>query len=1095
MKGRISKICLCFTVILIALAIGFTVSAAVEGEYTRDITVRGITVTVGGKTLDGIYSDPADYWEVATGGSLTDYEIRYDITNENDEIIYTAWYPDTTTKRVGNFTEYVCKMQNGEYVVTEINNSGDGTTYIPVSGFVISLNSAEHPNFAKVGDVVTLGGSELTIPTKAIESNAGKRVVVDATNSNRSMPMVVYYDYQYGEKTGTNVFGTEVTCEYDFEKNTFVVTSFRGFLQGDDSGSVIPDNSFVISAYGPGYRQLLARKELFNIGDEVKMVGFDFIRFGGTVYGNYDVINPTKETNPTAMETATEEFPAFRGTDQTIIYKDGWKYKDSDGTGTNVYGFEAAVDANGVVVELGVNVSKIPEGGYVISGHGKGRDFIRANVVLGATVVLDEKTQTYSVSTTLNSYYENLVTDVNKVVEAAETRIKQLYDVDAELLNSYISKVGTELESLKTVKESIEAALEGENLTEEARLSLLMQYNNSQLVIEKLRQTIIVASAESNIVSARAVWHRPIEVTYADIEANVKMYKEIGINLVFVETLYNGYSSFKSEIEEFPYHKNLSDSYKKDENTIYTDYLSAFVACCLEYGIEVHSWVENFYVGTDKNAKVLTMHPEWIMYNDDNSFVQRNEGGAYIFIDPANKEVQDTLIAYYNDLFQKNPEIAGLNLDYIRYPVSNCAEDTGYTEAAMKGFYESLGKTFSAAQLADRTKMANKLKQLFNENYLLGGQDEADANFNQWIQYRMGIVTEYVRRIKDEVKKPNGIMLSTSVFASLEESYNAKKQDWRTWFNNGWIDIATPMAYYNASTDVQQRVKEMILMGGNNCMYYTGIASSYSGLPAWQNKEHIEASYIGGASGYVVFCSTQIIGHDDVQNALSSGVNGKWAVLPHAAISELLTASFGDIIDKADRLYIPAGGMTEQQKADLKTALDGISAMKSATAEDIFAIYERLVDFAKNEAKSYAKGYSRQRIIEQVEYLADIIDARVSMQLIEDGEWNPETDPVRPLGTKTEDDNSGSNTDSGNKKPGGNKNDKDNNNDVEKESNPLTVILIIAIVVVAGGAVAVIIILNNKNKAIASEEVVENESSVNAESNEDNGNTEEIDAQ
>ena len=1089
MKKRLTLIGLSVLLVAMLLIAGIS-TFALDGEYTRDITVTNISVTVGGKTISGAYSDPVDYWEVATGGSLNDYEIRYDLTNEGDEIIYTPWYPDTTTKRVGNFTEYVCKLQNGEYVVTDINTSGDGTTYIPVGGFVLSLNNSEHPNFAKIGDVVTLGGSELTIPTKAIESSAGKRVVIDATNSNRSMPMVVYYDYQYGEKTGTNVFGTEITCEYDFEKNTFVVTSFRGFLQGDDSGSVIPDNSFVISAYGPGYRQLLAKRELFNEGDEVKMVGFDFIRFGGTVYGEYNIINPTKETNPDGMETATEEFAAFRGTDQTIIYKDGWNYKDAQGTGTNVYGYEAAVDANGVVVELGVNVSKIPEGGYVISGHGKGRDFIRANVVLGATVVLDEVNKSYSVSTTLNSYYENLVIDVNKVIDSAETRIKQLYDVDAELLNGYISQMGEELEGLKAVKESIELALEGEDLTDETRLSLLMQYNNSQLVIEKLRQTIIVASAESNAVSARAVWHRPIEVTYEEIEANVKMYKEIGINLVFVETLYNGYSSFKSEIEEFPYHKNLSSSYKKDANTVYNDYLSAFVACCLENGIEVHAWVENFYVGTDKTAKVLTMHPEWVMYNDDGSTVQRNEGGPYYFIDPANKEVQDTLIAYYNDLLEKNPGIAGLNLDYIRYPVSNRTEDTGYTEAAMKGFYESLGKTFSAAQLADRNKMANKFGQLFDTRYLLGGQEEADANFNLWIQYRMGVVTEYVRRIKDEVKKPNGIMLSTSVFASIEESYNAKKQDWRTWFNNGWIDIATPMAYYNASTDVQQRVKEMIQMGGNNCMYYAGLASSYSGLPAWQNKEFIEASYNAGAAGYVIFCSTQIIGHDDVQTALKSGVNGKWAVLPHSAIEELLTASFADILDKADRLYIPAGGMTEQQKADLKTALDKISAMNSATAEDIYAIYEALAEFAKSEVKNYAKGYSRQRIIEQIEYIADIVDARVSMQLIADGEWDPETTPVRPLGATTEEDNSGNNANSGNNKPGEN-----NDNNGEKESNPLIVIIIVAIVVVAGGAVTVVIILNNKNKAIAAEAVVESDPSDNAESDEKKGNSEETDDQ
>lgn len=995
MKRNLFKLGLCVFIALALTVCGVVIFAAQEGEYSRDMSVIDISVNVGDETINYIYSDPVVYWEVASGGSLIDYEIRYKTVNDVDSIIYTGYYPKTTTGRVGDVTEYVCEYVDGNYVITKINTNGDGETYIPVGGFVLSLNNKSNVDFA-VGDVVTVNGN-LSIPTKAVESTSGYRIVVDATNANRSMPMVVYYDYQYGEKTGTNVFGSEIICQFDFDENTFKVIDYRSFGTGDDSGSVIPDNGFVLSAYGPGYRALLAINQLFKVGDEVKMVGFDFVRFGGTVVGTFNHINPTKESNPNGMETATQEFDAFRGENQTIIYKDGWSYKGAAGTGTNVYGYEAAVDANGVVVELGVNVSSIPEGGYVISGHGVGRDFIRANIVLGATVVLDEETQRYSVSTTLNSYYENLVTSVEVAISSAETRIKQLYDVDVDLLRGYIEEVRAELDALKAVKEEIEIALEDPNLTAESRLSLLMRYNNSQIAIEKLRQTIIICSAESNVVSSRAVWHRPIEMTYAEIEANIKMYKEIGINLVFVETLYNGYSTFKSSVEEFPYHKNLAPSYKTADGTVYEDYLSAFVACCVENGIEVHAWVENFYVGTDLTVKVLQMHPDWVMYNDDGTTVQRNEGGPYYFIDPANKEVQDTLIAYYNELLQKNPDVAGLNLDYIRYPVSDKAEDTGYTVEAMKGFYELLGKSFTENQLSSREKMYNKFKQLFDANYCIGGEKEVEENFEKWVKYRASIITEYVRRIKDEVKLSNNIMLSTSVFASLTESSNAKKQDWKTWFNNGWIDIATPMAYYNNSSDVNARVQEMILMGGNTCMYYTGLASSYSGLPAFYNKEFVEASYNAGASGYVIFCSTQIIGHEDVQNALKNGVNGKWAVLPHADINDILSASFADILDKADRIYIPAGGMSAEQREALSAVLDTIAEMDDSDAVAIYKIQKALSDLTKtSEIKKYASGYSRQRILEQLEYLVDILDARISMQLIADGEWDPETEPQRP---------------------------------------------------------------------------------------------------
>ena len=265
----------------------------------------------------------------------------------------------------------------------------------------------------------------------------------------------------------------------------------------------------------------------------------------------------------------------------------------------------------------------------------------------------------------------------------------------------------------------------------------------------------------------------------------------------------------------------------------------------------------------------------------------------------------------------------------------------------------------------------------------------------------MGLITGYVKRIKTEIKDERGIILSTSVFASLQESTNAKKQDWQTWYLNGWIDLATPMAYYTNSTDVLKRVNDMILMGGNNCLYYTGIASSYSGLPAWQNKEHIEASYQAGASGYVIFCSTQIIGHEDVQSALKSGVNSKWAVLPHAPIADLLAATKADLASKADRIYIPAGGMTAEQKAALVAAIEEIEDMSAETAVDIYRILKKVEALAKSGVKDMAKGYSRQRIVEQLNELVEILDARISMELIADGEWNPEEIRVRPIVTES----------------------------------------------------------------------------------------------
>ena len=88
--------------------------------------------------------------------------------------------------------------------------------------------------------------------------------------------------------------------------------------------------------------------------------------------------------------------------------------------------------------------------------------------------------------------------------------------------------------------------------------------------------------------------------------------------------------------------------------------------------------------------------------------------------------------------------------------------------------------------------------------------------------------------------------------------------------------------------------------------------------------------------------------------------------------------------------------MTEEQMAELEAILNEIAAMSDEDTVAIYLIKNRIENLVKNEIKNYAKGYSRQIIIEQLNEMVDILDARISMQLIADGEWDPEVEPQRP---------------------------------------------------------------------------------------------------
>ncbi len=962
---------LCVTFGLLALPVTTAYAATETGSFSQ----TGLTISVNGvKKWTNAYTDPVTYSDTADNGALV--AVKETVENGKltgtDTIIFTALYPYTTTGRKGNYTEYTVEYVDSRYAITAVNSAGNGSTYIPVGGYVISVANSAGITL-KVGDTVSV--DNLSVVTKAVESDKGARVAIDQLNGTRTGYQIVYYDYDFGEKTGTNIYGTELSAVFDESTGYFKITSFRGFGAGDDAGSVIPDNGFVLSAHGEKYRAQLVEGQRFSSGDRLMLKGFDYIRFGGeavTYSYNYeykDENDPSDElySNAGRWETENSPFAAYRGENQMIVYRYGWSYKGSTGTGTNVYGYEVAVDANGNVVERGVNVSTIPEGGYVISGHGSSRDFIRSSIPLGACVTLDTTKREMSVTTSLNSFYVNTKSTVNEIVAAAESQIKGLYDVDSETLNVKIEEARMLLKELETTKIEIEektAKVEAGTLdwSDYDKTVALMRYNAEKLNVESLAYEILALSSESRPVTARAVWHRPTEKTLADLEKTLETYEYVGINLIFVETFYNGYSMFKSEYVD--YHKDFANCNYGE----YTDYLTAFVALAKERGIEVHAWVEDFYVGLSDQITVLKDHPDWIMYNLDGTYYQKNEGGEYIFIDPTNSEVQDFLIDYYTEIIDKFPDIAGLNLDYIRYPVSNKSEDTGFTINAMKGFAKTLGRESELT----KTTVTDMIKQ-FKNNFL-----SSTATYKKWCEYRVQAVTDFVERVYTEIKLEKQILLSTAVFSSISSTTEQKKQDWQTWFKNGWIDIATPMAYFDADTEVLSGVQQMIVAAGTQCYYYTGLASSYRGLAAYENCYQIEASYLGGADGYVIFCSTQILGHDDVQELLRAGVNSKTAVLPHDTAYNVIKAYFDAVLDRAERIYMPANGMTQAQYDSLAKLFGDILAMDTETSSDLDAIYNEVIKLTKSATiAKYAKTNSALRISAAMKELCGVLDTKI----------------------------------------------------------------------------------------------------------------------
>lgn len=181
---------------------------------------------------------------------------------------------------------------------------------------------------------------------------------LSGTDVYRATDFLVRYTPNAGSRTGTNSYGFEAA----------VVNGTVTAIENGVGNMAIPANGFVLSGHGEARSWLKAQA----------VVGAS-VSFDGA---------PPPPASWVKVGDLTRE---LSGTDVYRAANFLVRYTPLSGarTGTNAYGFEAAV-VNGKVtaVEDLVGNMMIPPNGYVLSGHGAARGWLRANAVPGAAVTL-----------------------------------------------------------------------------------------------------------------------------------------------------------------------------------------------------------------------------------------------------------------------------------------------------------------------------------------------------------------------------------------------------------------------------------------------------------------------------------------------------------------------------------------------------------------------------------------------------------------------------------------------------------------------------------------------------------------------------------
>lgn len=573
-------------------------------------------------------------------------------------------------------------------------------------------------------------------------------------------------------KTGTGEKCTDVTVGADGK----VIAVCK-------NNAEIPEGGFVLSGSGSKAKtlgKLAAGDGLWLDTEEllVVMVPKDYREQATEVTIRYTGVNGT------------------RVADSTILYDHG-----GTTTGTNDYGYEVVVDADGYVTAVGTNNSAIPVGGYVISGHGKGKTALQGTVGVGNKAELDRENNTVVFRTDeeialheIGIYAETLSARKNAAKAAGKLLDYDRLDTLCDEINGLHGDCRKALQDKDTFRQIV----------------AYYRYGNKKAECE-------TALNETPAVEARAVWIRPDLVTNKEqVYKTVKKIYEAGFNQVYVELLYDN-----TTIMPVP----ESSYYTQNPKLKGADLLAFYVEACHAYRIEIHGWYSACRVGYKGSANTLycvaMKKPEWKQISKNGvDFVENAYGDAY-FVNPALPEVREFLLSTCEYLAE-NYALDGLHLDYIRYPNKNDGEDFGYDEYTRNAYKGKAGidpKTLSPGTSA----------------------------YTDFCKFRADYVSMLVGSISKMLKeKRPDMVLSAAVAPDYNTSLQAMCQDPTTWIKNGYLDAVLPMAY--GSTDMVEHVVEKTDPLGTALGIY-GVSDQGADIL----KEQITATREKGASGFGFF--------------------------------------------------------------------------------------------------------------------------------------------------------------------------------------------------------------------------------------------------
>lgn len=703
----------------------------------------------------------------------------------------------------------------------------------------------------------------------------GESLTIKDTNKKREKDQLILYTPSFGPSTRTRQDGVEVAIvPVNGKANTFEVKELKSVwdCQKDKKltcgNMAIPKEGYVLSADGKQKDYLFNR---FLPGTQFSMR--PLYRFESQF--PVSIIDPTEASNPVG-----KGFPGLRGGNQLIIYTPNYNQLT---TGTNEFGFEVTACGNRITTREGAN-SEIPKSGecFIISGHGKAKDWILENLPEGAQVWFTE-----------NNTKVNSAIDDKTYFEQTKSLARSIAELSGKNLPTEYTERLTKLE------------LQNARGASDTTISQLLVLKDE---LEKLYWKSFPIIYSNN---TKGIWYRPKDDSKEAIKETISKFKQAGLNRIYLETYLHGDPIFTSKtFQRYGIKQTLPFKLKDAPNE---DLLKVWLDEAHAQGLKVSIWFQTFYAGNLQANKsrggIIEAHPDWanVQFSSINRTpiaASTQEPGAY-FLDPANPEVKTFLLSFIDEIIT-NYDIDGFQLDYIRYPASlppdkyNYLDTTwGYSNFARKQFsqlysqakaeqlvaedtYEKREATYKLLQRntnpnlpavekkpksqkadkktkakplitftqKDKTTLATILEKEYDPVNFAPNKDK--ANWQAWQDYKTEQVTAFVKQATDLIqKKKPTIERSAAIFPNNAEAVIKKHQNWQEWLDKGYLTAIAPMTLTSSIDVVGNDTSRMV--NNTDIPVTTGIFGPFNGNEATDVIKQIWGAYQNGAKGIVLF--------------------------------------------------------------------------------------------------------------------------------------------------------------------------------------------------------------------------------------------------